>query len=62
MTDNEKARQEDRIVAVLEGRLPDEALGAEDIKLLQERVDAAIAKKLADRRTVIHEGKAYSVQ
>lgn len=60
MTDQEKL--DERYAAVLEGRLPPEVLSLDEANLLMERVQMAIAEKIAARRTVVHDGQAYPLQ
>lgn len=54
--------QEKRIASVLEGLLPDEALSDDDIRLLQERVQNAIAEKFSSGKMIMHEGIPRTVQ
>ena len=54
--------QEERIVAVLEGRLPDEALSSDDIALLEQKLNAAIAEKFNRGHVKIIDGKPETIQ
>lgn len=55
-------RQEKRIYAVLEGHLTPEALSESDIKLLTERVTAAIERKISEHKVIMFDGKARVLQ
>lgn len=51
--------QEERILAVLEGKLPDEVLSVNDVELLKRRVDAAILRKQTAGHVIIFEGEPH---
>jgi hypothetical protein len=60
MTELEK--QEDRLRAYLDGRLPEEALYEEDAFELLRRVETAVADRLKTGRTIIVDNVPHTVQ